>query len=284
MHWRCRQFTFSFPRPALVMGIVNVTPDSFWDGGHFRETGPAVRHALELVGDGADLLDIGGESTRPGAQPVSVGEELDRVLPVIEALVGQVSVPLSVDTRKPEVARAALAAGASIINDVGAARSDSELWSIVAAAGAGYIAMHLQGDPPSMQKAPKYEDVVGTVLDFFEDRLAGLAAAGVNAAHVVLDPGIGFGKNLGHNLDLLAHLNTFKSAGRPLLVGVSRKSFMGALLGIEPSQRLSAGLACTHWALREGASIFRTHDVSATVQGLRMTEALMARSQGSHSA
>jgi dihydropteroate synthase len=135
-----------------------------------------------------------------------------------------------------------------------------------------------------MQQAPEYDDVVGTVLDFFEDRLAGLAAAGVNAAHVVLDPGIGFGKNLGHNLDLLAHLNTFKSAGRPLLVGVSRKSFMGALLGIEPSQRLSAGLACTHWALREGASIFRTHDVSATVQGLRMTEALMARSQVPHPA
>ncbi len=266
------------------MGIVNVTPDSFWDGGHFREASHAVRHALELVGDGADLLDIGGESTRPGAQPVSVAEELDRVLPVIEALVSQVSVPISVDTRKPEVARAALAAGASIVNDVGAARSDSELWNCVAAAGAGYIAMHLQGDPASMQDAPQYDDVVTTVLGFFKDRLQGLAAAGVNPDQVVLDPGIGFGKNLGHNLDLLAHLHTLKSPGRPLLIGVSRKSFMGTLLGIEASQRLSAGLACTHWALREGASIFRTHDVSATVQGLRMTEALLARSQSSQPA
>ena len=284
MLWRCRQFSFSFPRPALVMGIVNVTPDSFWDGGHFRETSHAVRHALELVGDGADLLDIGGESTRPGAQPVSVAEELDRVLPVIEALVSQVSVPISVDTRKPEVARAALAAGASIVNDVGAAGSDAELWNSVAAAGAGYIAMHLQGDPASMQDAPQYDDVVTTVLGFFKDRLQGLAAAGVNPDQVVLDPGIGFGKNLGHNLDLLAHLHTLKSPGRPLLVGVSRKSFMGTLLGLEASQRLAAGLACTHWALREGATIFRTHDVSATVQGLRMTEALLARSQSSQPA
>ncbi len=284
MLWRCRQFSFSFPRPALVMGIVNVTPDSFWDGGHFRETSHAVRHALELVGDGADLLDIGGESTRPGAQPVSVAEELDRVLPVIEALVSQVSVPISVDTRKPEVARAALAAGASIVNDVGAAGSDAELWNSVAAAGAGYIAMHLQGDPASMQDAPQYDDVVTTVLGFFKDRLQGLAAAGVNPDQVVLDPGIGFGKNLGHNLDMLAHLHTLKSPGRPLLVGVSRKSFMGTLLGLEASQRLAAGLACTHWALREGATIFRTHDVSATVQGLRMTEALLARSQSSQPA
>lgn len=278
MIWRCRTFTYSFPRPALVMGIVNVTPDSFWDGGRYRERNRAVEHALEMVGDGADLVDIGGESTRPGAQPVSEGEELERVIPVIEALAPQVSVPISIDTRKPAVARAALAAGASIVNDIEACRADSELWEVVSEAGAGYVAMHMQGDPKTMQQAPSYDDVAGTVLSFFRDRLDRLKAAGIDAAQVVLDPGIGFGKSLAHNLDLIARLSEFNTFDRPVLLGISRKSFLGALLGAEPSNRLAAGLACTNWARREGVTIFRTHDVAPTVQALRMTEALMSRS------
>ncbi len=261
------------------MGIVNVTPDSFWDGGHHHEAQRAVDHALILVGEGADILDIGGESTRPGAHPVSAAEELARVLPVIRALATQVSVPISIDTRKPDVARAALDAGACIVNDIQANRADSALWKVVAERDAGYVAMHMQGDPETMQAAPAYPhgDVVGAVRSFFRDRLARLADSGVAAEQVALDPGIGFGKTLEHNLDLLAGLRRFHEFSRPLLIGVSRKSFLGALLGVDPSQRLAAGLACTDWSRREGAVLFRTHDVAATVQGLRMTEALMAR-------
>lgn len=279
MLWRCRQFTFSFPRPALVMGIVNVTPDSFWDGGRHHETHRAIDHALKLVGEGADILDIGGESTRPGAQPVGESEELARVLPVIRALATEVSIPISIDTRKTTVAQAALDAGASIVNDVEANRTDSALWRVVAERDAGYIAMHMQGEPETMQAAPAYPhgDVVGCVRSFFRDRLSRLAESGVAAAHVALDPGFGFGKSVDHNLDLLAGLRIFHEFSRPLLIGVSRKSFLGSLLGVESSQRLAAGLACTDWSRREGAALFRTHDVAATVQGLRMTEALIAR-------
>lgn len=261
------------------MGIVNVTPDSFWDGGRHHETHRAIDHALKLVGEGADLLDIGGESTRPGAQPVGEAEELARVLPVIRALASQVSVPISIDTRKPGVARAALEAGASIVNDVEANRTDSALWKVVAERDAGYVAMHMQGVPETMQAAPAYPhgDVVGAVRSFFHDRLERLAESGVGAELVALDPGVGFGKTVGHNLDLLAGLRRFHEVSRPLLIGVSRKSFLGTLLGAEPSQRLAAGLACTDWARREGAVLFRTHDVAATVQSLRTTEALMAR-------
>lgn len=279
MLWRCRHFTFSFPRPALVMGIVNVTPDSFWDGGRHHETKRAVDHALQLLGEGAELIDIGGESTRPGARPVDEEEELARVIPVIRALAPQVSVPISIDTRKASVARAALEAGASIVNDVEACRTDSTLWKVVAGYGAGYVAMHMQGDPETMQAAPAYHDgdVVGAVGEFFRDRLERLAEAGLDPRQVVLDPGVGFGKTLEHNLSLLAGLKTFLELSRPLLIGISRKSFLGALLGVEPSQRLAAGLACTSWSRREGAMIFRTHDVAATVQSLRMTEALLDR-------
>jgi dihydropteroate synthase len=262
------------------MGIVNVTPDSFWDGGRHLETRRAVDHALQLVGEGAELIDIGGESTRPGARPVDEEGELARVIPVIRALAPQVSVPISIDTRKPAVARAALEAGASIVNDVEASRTDSALWKVVAEYDAGYVAMHMQGDPETMQAAPAYRDgdVVGAVGEFFRDRLARLAESGVSAQQVVLDPGVGFGKTLDHNLSLLAGLKAFREFARPLLIGISRKSFLGALLGVEPSQRLAAGLACTTWSRREGAMIFRTHDVAATVQSLRMTEALLDRS------
>ena len=275
--WQGRRFRFVFPRPALVMGVVNITPDSFSDGGQFLEPQAAVEHALQLVAEGADILDVGGESTRPGAALVSVEEELRRVLPVIEALSGRVSVPLSIDTQKPAVARAALAAGAAIVNDIAATQLRPEMWAAVAEAGAGYVAMHMQGTPQTMQLEPHYGDVVGEVKAFFVTCLAQLAAAGVSPEQVVFDPGIGFGKTLEHNLDLLARLAEFKTLDRPLLVGVSRKSFLGKLLGAETTHRLPGSLAGTAWAVGQGVQLFRTHDVAATVQTLRMTEAILAR-------
>jgi dihydropteroate synthase len=275
--WQGRRFRFAFPGPALVMGVVNVTPDSFSDGGQFLDPQAAVAHALQLVAEGADILDVGGESTRPGAALVTEAEELRRVLPVIEALVGQVRVPLSIDTQKPAVARAALAAGAAIVNDIAAAHARPAMWAAVAEAGAGYVAMHMQGTPQTMQVAPQYGDVVGEVKAFFATCLRQLAAAGVAPERVVLDPGIGFGKTLEHNLDLLARLAEFRTLDRPLLVGVSRKSFLGKLLGADVAHRLPGSLACTAWAAGQGVRLFRTHDVAATVQTLRMTGAILAR-------
>ena len=275
MLWRARQFEFTFPRPTLVMGIVNVTPDSFSDGGRFLNADAAVEHALRLVREGAEILDIGGESTRPGAASVTEEEELRRVLPVIERLIGQVKIPLSIDTQKPGVARAALAAGASIVNDIAANRDDDVMWRVVAEAGAGYIAMHMQGSPQTMQTSPNYTDVAEEVESFFVERLERLKNAGVAPEQVALDVGIGFGKTLEHNLQLLASLRRFTKLQRPLLLGVSHKSFIGKLLGAEATQRVPAGLACACWAVEAGAKIIRTHDVAETVQAVRMTEAIL---------
>ena len=278
MLFRARQFEFRFPRPALVMGIVNVTPDSFSDGGRFPDADAAVAHALELVAQGAEMLDIGGESTRPGAEPVSEAEELRRVIPVIEKLSATTNVPLSVDTMKPAVARAALAAGASIVNDVAAGRTDAAMWKIVAEFRAGYVLMHAQGTPQTMQKNPAYADVVREVAAFFQERQEKLSAHGIAADQVVFDPGIGFGKTLEHNLQLLAGLRSFTKWQRPLLLGVSRKSFIQKLLDVEVENRLPAALACTTLALADGgAQIIRTHDVAETVQAVRMAEAVLAR-------
>lgn len=274
---RARQFTFTFPRPALVMGVVNVTPDSFSDGGQFLDADRAVAHALELVAQGAELLDIGGESTRPGAAPVSEAEELRRVIPVIEQLAAQVRIPLSIDTMKPTVARAAVAAGASMVNDVAANRTDADMWRVVADSGAAYVCMHMQGTPQTMQAQPAYNDVTAEVEAFFGERLARLNAAGVNADQVVLDVGIGFGKTPEHNLQLLARLRSFTKLERPLLVGVSRKSFMGKLLGADVTERLPASLAGAALAVETGVHIIRTHDVKETVQAVRMTEAILAQ-------
>ncbi len=278
MIFRARQFEFVFPRPALVMGIVNVTPDSFSDGGKFLEADAAVDHALKLVAQGADILDIGGESTRPGAEPVGEAEELRRVIPVIEKLAPQIKIPISIDTSKPAVARAALAAGASIVNDVAAAtRTDFAMWEIVAEYRAGYVVMHAQGSPSTMQENPHYADVVHQVGGFFSERLSQmLNEVGVSMEQVVLDPGIGFGKSLEHNLQLLAGLRSFTKWRRPLLVGVSRKSFIMKLLAAETADRLPASLACTTLALASGAQIIRTHDVPETLMAMRMTEAVLA--------
>jgi dihydropteroate synthase len=258
------------------MGIVNVTPDSFSDGGQFLDPKAAVAHALQLAEQGAEILDVGGASSRPGALPVDEAEELRRVLPVIEQLVGRVRVPISIDTIKPGVARAALAAGASIVNDVAAHRADDALWRVVAEARAGYVCMHMQGTPQTMQANPAYADVVSEVGAFFSERLKRLNDCGVGREQIILDPGIGFGKTLEHNLRLLGAARSFTTYGHPLLLGVSRKSFIGTLLGVELPARLPGALACACLAIAAGAQIIRAHDVAETVQAIRMTEAILA--------
>jgi dihydropteroate synthase len=274
---RARHYEFTFPRPALVMGIVNVTPDSFWDGGKFFETPAAVAQARELVKEGAEIIDIGGESTRPGAAPVPLAEELRRVMPVLEQLAGRISVPISIDTRKVEVAQTALHAGASIVNDIGANRQDTPMWRLVAEAGAAYVCMHMQGTPETMQLKPNYGNVTAEVESFFFTRLQQLIDCGIAREQIILDPGIGFGKALEHNLELLAGLGRFLALKRPLMLGVSRKSFMGKLLGADAAARLPPALACACLAVEAGVQIIRTHDVLETVQALRMTEAILAQ-------
>jgi dihydropteroate synthase len=287
MLFRARQFEFRFPRPALVMGIVNVTPDSFSDGGKFLDPAAAVAHALELVAQGAEILDIGGESTRPGTGPVGEPEELRRVIPVIEKLAATTKVALSIDTLKPAVARAALAAGASIVNDVGANREGDAMWKIVAEFRAGYICMHAPGcvtgilpvnlHTPSgvAGSLPHDKDIVHEVGAFFQERLERLNGCGVSPDQVAFDPGIGFGKTLEHNLQLLANLRSFTKWRRPLLLGVSRKSFIEKLTGAKLNERLPASLACATLAVESGANIIRAHDVAETVQTVRMAEAIL---------
>ncbi len=274
MRFQARQFTFEFPRPTMLMGIVNVTPDSFSDGGQFLDTEEAVAHGLQLVAEGADILDIGGESTRPGAASVAIDEEISRVVPVIRELARRTDRVISIDTQKPEVAAAALEAGAAIVNDIAANRSDLAMWRLVAGTGAGYICMHMQGTPQDMQAAPRYGDIVGEVRDFFIDRLNRLAGAGVHAGQVALDVGIGFGKRLEHNLALLAALSSFQTLNRPLVLGVSRKSFVGQLTGAATSDRLAGSLAATLAAVAAGVQMIRTHDVAATRQALQVAAAI----------
>ena len=274
MRWIVRDFVFEFPRPMVVMGVVNTTPDSFSDGGHFLDTDMATDHGLRLADEGAEIIDIGGESTRPGSEPVSATEELRRVVPVIERLAKRCGVVISIDTQKPAVARAALDAGASIVNDIAANRESPEMWQIVAEAKAGYICMHMQGTPQTMQAEPHYDDVLREVGDFFSERLARLAEQGVSGEQVALDPGIGFGKELKHNIKLLSGIHELIMSGRPLLIGASRKSFIGKLLGTPSNERLPASLACAVFAATKGAHVVRVHDVAETVQAVRMTEAL----------
>jgi dihydropteroate synthase len=281
---RARQFEYAFPRPPLLMGVVNVTPDSFSDGGEFFSTEKAVARALELAAEGADIIDIGGESSRPGAKPVPEAEELRRVIPVIEQLAGRLAIAISIDTMKPAVALAAMRAGASIINDVAANRDDDEMWRLAAQSGAGYVLTHMLGSPENMQNNPVYKDVVAEVNEFFGERLNRLAACGVKAGQVALDVGIGFGKRLEDNLQLLAHLRAFTKWDRPLLLGASRKSFMGKMCGASLKERLPASLACACWAVEQGAQIIRTHDVAATRQAVGLTGSLVERqTNGLHS-
>ena len=274
MIWRACDRSWEFPRPTLVMGVVNVTPDSFSDGGKFQSTNQAVEHALRLAEEGADILDIGGESTHPGATPVDESEELRRVISIIEKLAGQTQAALSIDTQKPTVARAALETGAAIINDIAANREDEAMWQLVAETGAGYVAMHMLGTPQTMQEAPQYGNVVNDVEAFFISRMTRWNDWGIALEQVVLDPGIGFGKTVEHNLALLAALERFTKMQRPLLVGASRKSFIGHVTNTEVNDRLPGSLACACRAAQAGAGVVRVHDVKETVQALHTWESI----------
>jgi dihydropteroate synthase len=258
------------------MGVVNVTPDSFSDGGRFVAPDAAIAHGIELAGAGAAVLDVGGESTRPGAQPVDAATEIARVLPVVEGLVAATTVPVSIDTTKAAVATAALAAGATIVNDVSAGRADPDLLGVVAGAGAGYVAMHLQGEPRTMQHDPHYDDVVREVTEFLCERLDAARAAGIADDALIADPGIGFGKTIDHNLELLASLpELIAGVGAPVLVGTSRKSFLGRIVDEEdPAARDDATLATVVWCLERGAAMVRVHDVRGAVQAAAVLGAM----------
>lgn len=272
------------PPATRLMGIVNVTPDSFSDGGSFLAPDAAVAHGLRLACEGAQILDVGGESTRPGAQPVALAEELARVLPVVEGLCAAgVEAAISVDTRKAEVARAALAAGASMINDVSALRGDAEMAGVVAQSGAEVVLMHMQGDPQTMQSDPRYGDVVAEVRAFLAERVEHALAAGIARERIIVDPGIGFGKTVEHNLELLDGLSEIVSLGPPVLVGTSRKGFLGRI-GAEAAgagepasaqERLPGTIATNVLALERGASIFRVHDVAALRDALAVAAATL---------
>ncbi len=262
------------PAPFRLMGIVNVTPDSFSDGGRYLDHGAAVAHALELEGEGADLLDLGGESTRPGAEAVAEDEERRRVVPVVEALVAAgARARISVDTSKLAVARAALDAGATFVNDVSAFRHDPAIAELVAERGSDCCLMHMLGTPRTMQANPRYDDVVDDVKAFLEERLAFAVAAGIPEERITLDPGIGFGKTTEHNLELLRRLGELTTLGRPLLVGVSRKSFLGQITGREVGDRLAATIAANVLAYVHGASVFRVHDVGPVRDALAVAAA-----------
>jgi len=276
--WQVQQRLLDIGRRPLVMGIVNVTPDSFSDGGRYATVEAAVAHGLELVRQGADMLDVGGESSRPGAEPVSSEEELRRILPVVRALAAAVDIPLSVDTTKAEVARQALEAGAHIINDITALRGDPAMAEVVRAWGAGVILMHMQGTPATMHLDPHYDDVVREVRQDLDARLQAAADLGIAKLQVVLDPGIGFGKTAEHNLELLARLEALQSLGRPICLGVSRKRFLGKLLGRPTEQRLAGALGVAGFALGRGAvQILRVHDVGPTRDVVEVFQALLGR-------
>ena len=270
------------PIRPTIMGVINVTPDSFSDGGQFVEAGAAVAHGRRLAGEGAAILDVGGESTRPGADPVSEGEELARVVPVIEELASPgAGYEISVDTAKTAVAEAALDAGASIVNDVTAFRQAPELAGLVAERGANCCLMHMLGEPRTMQQDPRYDDVVSEVKAFLEERLAFAVAEGVDEERVWLDPGIGFGKTVEHNLELLRRLDEIVAIGRPVVVGASRKSFLGRLAGgRDERERLPGTIAANVLALERGATVFRVHDVAQNADALRVAAATVSRNVG----
>ena len=274
--WRCRDHTLSLGERTLVMGIVNVTPDSFSDGAMFASVDDAVAHGARLVDEGADLVDVGGESTRPGSDPIEADEELLRVVPVIEGLVkARPGTALSVDTRKPEVASAALDAGASIVNDIAGGRNGA-LLETVSRTGAGVVLMHMLGEPKTMQDDPRYDDVVAEVHEFLRERIEAAVFAGIPEERVCIDPGIGFGKTVDHNLALLRAVPALRMLGAAVMVGASRKGFIGTLTGVDdPAARLEGSLAVAVLAAAHGADLVRVHDVAATVRALKVADAVV---------
>ena len=275
--WRCGRFLFDFAKRTrpIVMGILNATPDSFSDGGKFRTAKDAIAQAERMIADGADLIDIGGESTRPGAEPVDLQEELDRVLPVIEGL-KDCGVPLSIDTYKSETMKQALSAGVDCVNDIWALRQDGALDTVLSHASCGIVLMHMQRDPLSMQFNPEYENVIVQVMQFLNERADLLTLNGVERNRIAIDPGFGFGKSLEHNLTMLAHFQEFSNLGFPVLAGISRKSMIGKITGKDTNDRVAPSVAAAIMAADRGAKIVRVHDVAETVDSLRLWEAVNA--------
>src|SRR5438128_7704970 len=274
--WKIVERVFDLSRQGLIMGVLNVTPDSFSDGGKFLTTEKAVEHGMQMAAEGADLIDVGGESTRPGAEPVAAEEELHRVIPVIEKLRPKIHIPISIDTSKAQVARAAIEVGASIVNDVTGGRGDEQMLPLVAEKKSAFILMHMQGTPRTMQIQPRYTDVVAEISEFFRQQYARAIGLNIDPMAIAFDPGFGFGKTLEHNLELLARLERLRAHDRPLVVGVSRKSFLGKLVGLPKiSDRLVPGVALTSLLRARGADVFRVHDVKENVHALRVTEAIL---------
>lgn len=277
LNWTCRDRCLHLGVRTHVMGILNCTPDSFSDGGRFLDRDAAVAHGLQMIADGADIIDVGGESTRPGSLPVPAEEEADRVVPVIAALRDQSNALISVDTRKSEVAAAACGAGAHIVNDVSACTDDPAILDVIRDEGVGVVLMHMRGQPATMQDQPVYDDVVGFVSGYLADRVAAAEERGIPADRVVLDPGIGFGKTLDHNLDLIAAINILRQLGRPILMGVSRKRFLQALTGRPVEERMAGSLAAHALCIVRGADILRVHDVKETCDVIAIADMLKAR-------
>ncbi len=278
--WKIAEKTIEFSQGAQIMGVLNVTPDSFSDGGEFFDREKAIAHGLEMAADGAAIIDIGGESTRPGSESVPEDEELRRVIPVLERVRAGSDILISIDTAKASVARAALEAGAAIINDISGGRSDAAMMPLAAQGKAAFIIMHMQGTPRTMQKAPHYDDVVAEVGEFFRQQYTLALECGIDPMAIAFDPGIGFGKTLEHNLELLRNLPRLRIDDRPLVVGVSRKSFLAKVIGSsEISDRIAPTIAMTALLRERGADVLRVHDVKPNVAALRTTEALLGRAE-----
>ena len=277
--WRVGERVFDCSERTFVMGILNVTPDSFSDGGRFLDRATAVAHATRMVDDGADILDVGGESTRPGSTPVSADEELERVHPLIERLAElHPAVPISIDTRKADVAAEALDAGATIVNDVSGG-ADPAMFDVVRDREAAVVLMHMRGDPTTMQEAPQYDDVVGEVHEYLRQRIETAELAGIDPERIAIDPGIGFGKDLDHNLDLMHGVDALLNLGRPVLVGPSRKKFIGTILDLPVEERVEGTVGAVVWMVARGAHLVRVHDVREVVRAVRVSDAI-ARAGG----
>ena len=260
---------------VLVMGVLNLTPDSFYDGGRYTREAQALRRVEEMIGEGADIIDVGGESVRPGAEPINLDEELSRVIPVIEKVRRLFSVTISIDTYKAEVARQAIEEGADMVNDISGLRFDPDLRKIVAGYGVSLILMHIKGTPKNMQDNPRYHSLMEEIISYLRKSIKLAEESGVDPARIIVDPGIGFGKTTAHNLEILRRLEELKSLGKPILVGISRKSFIGNVLGLPQEERLEGGLAATSMAVSGGARIVRTHDVKPTRQAVDMVQAIL---------
>src|SRR5436190_18544624 len=278
--WKIGKRVFDVSRHGLIMGVLNVTPDSFSDGGEFLTADKATERGLQMAAEGAQIIDVGGESTHPGTEPVPLEEELRRVIPVIENLRRKLDVPISIDTSKAEVARAAIGVGASIVNDVTGGRGDDKMLPLVAETKSAFVIMHMQGTPRTMQIAPRYTDIVAEISEFFRQQFARAIGLNIDPMAIAFDPGIGFGKTLEHNLELLGQLERLRAHDRALVVGVSRKAFLGKLIGSpEISDRLIPGLALTSLLRARGGDVFRVHDVRENVYALRVTEAILQRAK-----